>query len=412
MVRNDGFLNLSLQRFYIRVINAWGPSMKKRLLFAILCIYSQSKFISLNAQTTTDAAATGISRAFNPAISVNVLFSGMASDTEIPLWEDYGVSPGLHLQGEDLEITANVDVYLQSKVVLGGSETEDIGIEEAYLTSLRMPIPVILRGGKMLSTFGRYNLYHLHHMAFAENPLILNYIFQPKLNEVSLEASYLVPLPWYSELLGGILNGNNEALFNSEKQGDFAYLLHFDNFWDFSDETTFRLGASYLSGARGLYYATAVPFDSAINSITSLVWGLDFQLKWKPLQYDRYSSFVLEGEYVNASLDINNKMTGPLHGYYVQALYQIDLNHWIQMRYEWFNRPEDLANYFASPSELSAYEADNFSGKRISIALAYVPTEFSAYRLQYNYLQFANTTEQQIIFQVNVTIGSHPAHKY
>jgi hypothetical protein len=44
--------------------------------------------------------------------------------------------------------------------------------------------------------------------------------------------------------------------------------------------------------------------------------------------------------------------------------------------------------------------------------MAYVPTEFSAYRLQYNYLKFAEMKEQQIVLQVNVTIGSHPAHKY
>ncbi len=182
--------------------------MKKIIFLSVLCIYSHGILKSLNAQSSADASATGISRAFNPAISVNALFSGMASKNKIPLWESYSISPGMHLQAADVEITANVDVYLQSKVVFGGNEIENLGVEEAYLTSLRMPIPIILRGGKMLSTFGRYNLFHLHHMAFAENPLILNYIFQPKLNEVGIEASYLVPLPWYSDLLVGFLNGD------------------------------------------------------------------------------------------------------------------------------------------------------------------------------------------------------------
>ena len=386
--------------------------MNKSLLILILCIYSQVIVFPLDAQTSTDAAATGISRAFNPAISVNVLFSGMASNRENPAWEDYGVAPGLHLQAADVEITANVDVYLQSKVVFGGDELESVGVEEAYLTSLRMPIPIILRGGKMLCTFGRYNLYHLHHMAFAENPLILSYVFQPKLNEVGLEASYLLPLPWYSDLLAGILNGNNQTLFNSPKQGDLAYLAHFDNFWDLSDETTLRLGGSFLTGARNLGYQSDIPFDSTISDITSNVWGIDFHLKWKPLQYGRYQSFVLEGEYVNAALNINKVSSDPLHGFYAQALYQFDLRWWVQTRYEWFERSKDLANYFPAPAELAAYESQNFNGQRISAALAYVPTEFSAYRLQYNYMTFDDIREQQIVFQVNVTIGSHPAHKY
>jgi len=181
--------------------------MGKQLFYIFLIIITH---ISIKDSHAQDAAATGISRAFNPAISVNALFSGMASNEQIPLWEEYGTLPGFHCQALDVEITSNVDIYLQSKVVLGGSESESIEVEEAYLTTLRMPIPVIIRGGKMLSTFGRYNLYHIHHMAFADNPLILNQVFGPKLNEVGVEASYLMPISWYSDVLVGVLNGNNE----------------------------------------------------------------------------------------------------------------------------------------------------------------------------------------------------------
>ncbi|HEM49387.1 MAG TPA: hypothetical protein ENO27_04155, partial [Caldithrix sp.] len=251
----------------------------------------------LSVQAQSDASVTGISRAFNPAISVNALFSGMASDNENLLWTESGTSQGLHCQAADLAITSNVDVYLQAAMILGGGEDEPFGVEEAYITTLRLPIPVTLRGGMMLNTFGRYNLYHMHHMAFAENPLILNQVFGPKLKEVGVEASYLLPAPWYSEILAGVVNGNNEFLFNSDKQADLAYLAHFDNFWDLSDETTWRLGCSLLTGKRGLSYANDTDFDSTISKISSLTWGIDFHLKWKPLQYGRYRSFVLEGEY-------------------------------------------------------------------------------------------------------------------
>ena len=386
--------------------------MKTIKILLILCIVFHLKLTHLNAQTTTDAAATGISRAFNPAISVNGLFGAMGSNKSSPVWEESGLAPGMHLQAADVEITSNVDVYMQSKFVFGADEEEGLGIEEAYLTSLRMPIPITVRGGLMLNTFGRYNLYHIHHMVFAENPLILNYIFQSKLNEVGIEASYLVPLPWYSDLLAGFLNGSNDKLFNSGKQEDFAYLGHFENFWDITDETTFRLGTSYLTGAKGLRYATETPFDSTINTITSMVWGIDFQLKWKPLRRGRYHSFILEGEYVNAALAVDHNFTRPLHGYYVQGLYQFGLKWWIQSRLEWFKRSKDLYNYFPAPAGIMMRNQEDFSGKRISLALAYVPTEFSAFRLQYNFSQFEEADEQQIIVQVNVTIGSHPAHKY
>ena len=364
------------------------------------------------AQTDSDASATGISRAFNPAISVNALFSGMGSNEEKPLWEKFGASPGFHLQAADIEITSNVDVYLQAKIVLGGGEDEALGVEEAYLTTLRMPIPVTLRGGIMLNTFGRYNLYHIHHMAFAENPLILNQVFGPKLREVGLEASYLLPLPWYSDLLLGVFNGNNSLLFNSEKQNDFGYLTHFDNFWDLSTETTWRLGGSVATGNKGKSYAQDIPFDSTINKISSLTWGIDIHLKWKPSQYGRYRSFVFEGEYVNSTLNIDQHRTDPLHGFYVQGLYQFALRWWIQGRYEQFSRAKELNYYFYNPDGFEIDPLKDFSGNRVSLALAYVPTEFSAYRLQYNVMEFNNSKEQQIVLQVNITLGSHPAHKY
>ena len=378
------------------------------IIFSLIILLGGTIF----AQTDSDASATGISRAFNPAISVNALFSGMASDNENLIWTESGAAQGFNCQAADIEITSNVDVYLQSKIVLGGGEDEALGVEEAYLTTLRMPIPVILKGGMMLNTFGRYNLYHIHHMAFAENPLILNQVFGPKLREVGIEASYLLPVPWYSDLLIGVLNGNNEFLFNGEKQSDLAYLAHFDNFWDLSDETSWRIGGSVVTGNKNLSYAEDIPFDSTISKISSLTWGIDFHLKWKPLQYGRYQSFVLEGEYVNTTLNIDKQRTKPLHGFYVQGLYQFGLRWWIQARFEQFNRAKELHNYFNNPDGIEINPTKDFSGNRLSFAIAYVPTEFSAYRLQYNRMQLDNSKEQQIVLQVNITIGSHPAHKY
>ena len=153
--------------------------MRKTINTLLICLCLQSVFHSLRAQGSPDASATGISRAFNPAISVNVLFGAMTSNRNSPLWEENSSAPGLHLQAADMEITSNVDVYSQARIVLGGCEDESVGVEEAYLSSLRMPVPIVLRGGKMLCSFGRYNLYHLHHMAFAENPVILNTVFGP-----------------------------------------------------------------------------------------------------------------------------------------------------------------------------------------------------------------------------------------
>ncbi|MBM4386425.1 MAG: hypothetical protein FJ088_01725, partial [Deltaproteobacteria bacterium] len=47
---------------------------------------------------------------------------------------------------------------------------------------------------------------------------------------------------------------------------------------------------------------------------------------------------------------------------------------------------------------------------RASGLVAFVPTEFSALRLQYNYNKPLGSHE--VMFQLNVTFGNHPAHGY
>ena len=387
--------------------------MVKRYPFILTILIVFNFLIHVRAQGTSDASATGISRSFNPAISVNSLFYGMGSSKNEPLYSQTGLTQGLHYQEIELTMTANVDVYLKSLVAVSASEQDGIGLEEAYLTTLRLPIPATVRGGQMLNTFGQHNLHHLHHFAFADYPLILDQVFGPDLNEVSVEAAYLMPTSWYMDAVGGFLNGDNPILFNSSKPADFAYLFHLDNLWDIADEYTIRLGGTFLSGKRGLYHLddfSSVGSDT--SSILSTVWGLDFHLKWKPLQRGRYRSLTLQGEYIHADLKFNESSSGPLHGYFVQLLGQFNIRWWLQCRYDWYNQSKDLNRFFPVPGMASNSIHHDLTSNRFSFVFGYVPTEFSAFRLQYNYIKVNGETESQIIVQVNVTIGSHPAHKY
>ena len=372
-------------------------------------------FIAVFQIFAQDASITGISRAFNPAISVNMLMSGMNSDAEKSLWEETGVKPGFHFQEVCVELTSNVDVFLQSKVALSCEEDGHFGVEEAYVSTLQLPIPIILKVGKMLNSFGKYNTYHLHHMHFAEQPLVLHQIFGESLSEMSAEASYLLPLSWFSDLTLGVMDGTNENLFNSSKQGNLGYLLHLDNVWDVSDEITMRLGGSVLAGKRGqeLVDENIIPIIAPTNKIISRTWGTDLHLKWIPLEYGTYSSFTLHGEYLNSTLLFDGKTASkPLQGFFIQALRQFNKRWWLQARYGWFTRPKELYGYYSESSDLNYDRHEDLIGKRLSFAVTFVTTEFSAYRIQYNHIDFNSMKENQILFQINITIGSHPAHKY
>ena len=372
-------------------------------------------FINVFQVIAQDASVTGISRAFNPAISVNMLFAGMRSNKEKSLWEETGIKRGFHFQEICLELTSNVDVFFQSKVALSCEEDGKFGVEEAYVSTLQLPIPIIFKIGKMLNSFGKYNTYHLHHMHFADQPLILYQVFGEKLSEMSVEASYLLPLAWFSDLTLGVLEGSNENLFNSSKQDDFGYLMHLDNVVDITDEVTLRLGGSVLAGKRGsdLIDENIIPVTIPTSKIISRTWGANLHLKWTPLEYGTYSSFILQGEYLNSALLFDDKTASrPLHGFFVQAMRQFNKRWWLQARYGWFTRPKDLYGYYSEPVDLNYNNHNDFTGKRLSFALSFVTTEFSAYRLQYNIIDFNGLRENQIIFQINMTIGSHPAHKY
>ncbi len=347
----------------------------RNIYFYLLTIFlTMASTIQSVAQGDSDASATGISRSFNPALSVNSLFYGMGSNLDEPLYSQSALTQGLHYQEIELMVTANVDVYLKSLVTISASEQDGIGVEEAYITTLRMPIPATLRGGQMLNTFGQHNLLHLHHFAFADYPLIMEQVFGPDLNEVGVEAAYLMPTSWYMDAIVGFLNGDNPILFNSSKSANFAYLFHLDNLWDLADEYTIRLGGTYLSGQRGLYHFddfSTVGTDT--SNILSNVWGLDFHMKWKPLQRGRYHSVTLQGEYIHANLKFDENNSDPLHGYFVQLMGQFNIRWWLQFRYDWYNQSKDLSRFFPIPDNVSDYTNIDLSSSRISLCCGLCP---------------------------------------
>ncbi len=388
--------------------------MFARKLEICLCLVCLTIAGAARAQMTSDPSATGMSRAFNPAISVNGLFYAMASSRDNPLYDEAGIAPGLHLQEMSVEMTSNVDVYLKAKAVLAATEDEGVYVEEIYVTTIQMPIPVIVKGGRMLNTFGRHNLYHLHHMAFAEPPLVLTNIFGPDLNEKSVEASYLVPVPWYMDVTAGVLNGDNPYLFDGDEQDDLAYLGHLDNMWGITDEITLRLGGSFLTGEKGLHFPDEdrTPLPEGIDEVVSEVYGADLHLKWRPLEHGRARSVTLQGEYVEARMLVDGDYTDPASGAFLQLLGQFETNYWLQARYGYYRRPEELHLVLPEPVKLDYDMGEEMYQDRWSFAFAYVPTEFSSYRVQYNVIRMADHYEYQVVSQVNFTIGSHPAHKY
>lgn len=348
--------------------------------------------------SSSGSTATGLSRAFNPAISVNGLFLGSYTSRESSTDEGIdeeadveesesgeGTTTGIKIQEVEAQFTAFVDPYLKADVILALPEGEGIEVEEGYVSTLNIP-STTLRIGKTLTPFGKHNLLHTHQFPFIDAPLINERILgEEGLAEVGVDVSYLLKLPWFSELRLDLLDGGNEILFNSPKGSDLAYLAHFKNLWDLSDATTLELGESYIAGKNA--------FED-----TSQAVGVDLTVKWRPPRRTLYRALIWQTEYIYATANPADQTFDELGGLYTLVQYQFARRWWIQGRYDHLGLPE-------ADDEGKTY--------RVSGLLTLVPTEFSALRLQYNYLKEEDEDGiHEVLAQLNFTIGSHPAHQY
>src|SRR5438093_11653839 len=132
----------------------------------------------------------------NPAIGMNALFSGQAAHNQS---RPYG------LQFVEAEISVNSvvdpDWTLVSNIVFA---PDGVDPEEVWARSTNIPA-IQLKLGKIRGTFGKHGLLHTHAFPFIQAPIVMaNTIGEEGFKDAGLEAAWLTPLPWFSELTGGV----------------------------------------------------------------------------------------------------------------------------------------------------------------------------------------------------------------
>ena len=335
-----------------------------------------------------------ISRAFNPAISVNGLFLGGWASSVDASNELTGLNfeNGFNLQEAEFRFTSDVDPYFKADMTVAINREGDVELEEGFVTSNQLPGDIMPRGlslkmGKFFTEFGKHNLLHSHQFPFIDRPLISESVFGDEgLNEPAAGLNYLLPIPWFSEFTFQGMQGDNASLFvlsgDASPQG--AFLGHWKNFFDLSDESTLEFGNSYVGGRNsGSGYSQAI--------------GVDLTLKWIPLNRAQDRALIWQNEYIYSSIDQDNRERSKTGGLYTSLQYRLSRLWWLQGRYDLLGAPN------------SGEGVDH----KWTILAALVPSEFSALRLQYSRTQqeFGEDIDQ-ILFQLNYTLGSHPAHKY
>ena len=275
-----------------------------------------------------------VSQNENPDISSIIDFFGMYNNKNVSANKFY-------FRFANLMIRQSLTPWTSGTVILvkpGNSETA-LAVEEVYALFNNLPFSMLIQLGKFHTDFGYINKLHKHQLPTFNHPDILYYIFdsaypdtsgkrilkgdEPN-GDIGLQISTLLPLPFYSELEIGLLDGKNDIILNDGKNMINTYLIRSKNYWDISDSIELNLWFSGLGGKS--------PINKAATYIGNTYLG--FKIKSKKLPEFRY--FQLDSEFYYRTLIKNkNDIMDRLMGYYIRGLYafRILYQHQIGLQY-------------------------------------------------------------------------------
>lgn len=331
----------------------------------------------------------------NPDISLNgLLHYQVGSKGNQPTSE---FKNGWSLKEAELRMTSNLDAYFRGDVTLalekvestlhGGEDEYHIEPEEIFVETLQVPA-VTFRVGKYYLPFGKHNELHTHAYYFIDAPLSQSALFHEHgLSETGLGAYYLLPTNWFMEFSAHVNEASNEHVFGTGTNDDVMGLYHLKNLWDLNDASTFEWTLSYGHGRDQGY-----KFNHIYN--TSMTY------KWRPVENSKETSlsWTLDASAAQNTYDDAGAKTGPLTAISTWVMYQFDQSWWAQFRH---------GQQDTKTNNLDAIQKN-------SVLIGYVPTEYSAIRLQYDVIDDPSQTknEQRGTLQFNFSMGAHPAHAY
>jgi len=387
--------------------------LRKYTLFAMFFVMAATGPIFAQGETT----ATGLSRAFNPSIGANGLFIASYSDHSSLNSEDF--QTGLRIQEVEFALMSVVDPYLRVQLTLSIPGMEGIEVEEGYVQTTSLPRGLGLQVGKFHLPFGKQNRLHTHAFPFIDAPWISSALMADDgLDEVGFELNYLASLPWFSEVAFVVYDPKGGSPFVQRTPQNMGYLANFRNLWDINRNTTFELGFSgttaktsweemaRLSLPPGLQETFADDLEQSEQVVGDLyILGTDATVKHVSTHYHGWDVSV---EYIQG-LGVFDRFIrtqyGGITGY---GRFQVSRRWWIQSR----------GDVLGLPLRVPQADTDGTLERgqtpwRISEGIAFVPSEFTAIRLQYDYAdRITETPETRVMLQLNVTFGAHPAHSY
>ena len=358
-------------------------------------------------------------------LALDALFAaGASTEPDVPGLETGGHDPaqrGFTVQNVELVLDGAVDPYFkgQANVVLqitpeGGTTVE---LEEVYATTTSLPRNLQVKVGQFFTEFGRLNATHPHTWDFVDQPLVSGRIFGGDgLRSVGARLSWLMPTPFYSEILLGVENASGATMTSfggvaGDSQfgrpldpdvvktfGDMLYVPRWNGSFDIGDTQTLVVGLSGAFGPNG----TGPDADTEIG-------GVDVLWKWKSPRADKGFPFVkVQAEGMARRYEAAATATLPAetfkdHGAYAQVVWGVKPMWTVGARYDTVGGDvgDDPADPRFQPRHRSALEA------------TWYPTEYSKLRLQYAYDDRTGSPNASSVWlQFEFLLGAHAAHKF
>jgi hypothetical protein len=295
-----------------------------------------------------------------------------------------------------------------------------------FLQTTNLPFNLQLKAGQFFTAFGRINPTHPHTWDFADDPLVHGLFLGPDgLRGVGAQMSWIVPVPWYSQLIVAVQNGRGGTGYSFRNPGDngmffgrlttdremrgledFVWVPRWENSVDLSPTQVVLAGVSGAFGSN----------DTGTNTRTQ-IYGGDFLYKWKSehaeggFPFVKWQTEVMYRRFeAGRGMDDTFPVAETFHdwGMYSQLLWGFKKGWVAGVR----------GDYVDMQDSKFTDDPDRQSRSRVSANLTWYPTEFSKIRLQYNHdfiddsFFLAGRDVDSVFLQFEFILGAHGAHKF
>jgi hypothetical protein len=292
-----------------------------------------------------------------------------------------------------------------------------VSLAEANLTLLTLPWGTQLKLGRMRNRFGLLNEIHQHDLPQPDRPNVLvNFFGEEQLVENGVELTWVAPLPFYVELLGGVFDGDNDVAFGRGNLRNPLWTARARTFFELGDYDAIQLGASVATGQTS-------------DRLQNTIFGLDAKYKHTPEGW-RHALLTAGGEAlwgwrknrVTSEVDVEVDTDGDgipdttetvetsdiqkrtPFGFYVYT----EVRPWRQwlggLRFDWSQFPTGPGREWA-----------------IEPYIAYMPSEFLRFRLGFKHTERDRSAAagfedariaNEVFLQATFILGAHPAHPF